>query len=659
MFSIKNFKISPFIFCNLLLYQTPTLIMCRLCFVIIGICIFLSSANAQKGDTKVVMISLDGTPDYLIDRFLKDGTLSSQGAFAKIRKTGMVAETVLPVNVASTGPSHLSIFTGAPPSKTGIVGNSFRSIDQSWSAPLLNAFDQPVAAETIFQAAMRQGKKVIALNAVGVDQSSVERAADYVHVYPSIAGPSLVLDLRITDSLNLLHGEHVQKMEVVSNSPSKALFEIFGKQFLPLEIFQQNTLSDQANILTTQYQWVVRIMEEPGKERLVKIKGDLWTPLSLSLHGKQYVVSFRVLSVNEKDSSIRLFMSAPAEVEMSPYSFSENIQSMVGLWPGEPENRKQTAGLIPEQIWFEQLDRLALYSKNLILAGIKEKQWDLLFGYFSTLDDVQHRYTLFHPKQLDFTADQGRRPAIYLSYLKYYFQLIDRYLLEIMDQAPPETNFVFFSDHGMIPIHTTVMLSNYLEYSGFAISKQAIKTASSGNSAHIYINRTQLNSSSYNTYIERLKQVLRSFRDSSTGQPIFQLVADHVTQKKYELYHPTYSGDLFVSCNNGYSISDRFLPEVPYLIQNSFDPSLFSNTNEATRKFLINGTMNETGRAVHGCLSTVKEGQSIFYSIGPNIPKKRIKKMSALQIAPTIAEILGIQIPMHAERTSAFSVLGR
>lgn len=605
------------------------------------------------------MISLDGTPDYLIDRFLQDGTLPSNGAFAQIRKKGMVAETVLPVNIASTGPSHLSIFTGASPARTGIIGNSFRSVDQPWSAPLLTAFEQPIAAETIFQAAMRQGKKVIALNAVGVDKASAERTADYVHVYPSIVGPSLVLDLRDTDSMMLLHGQTVQKMEVAKKSPSKAVFEIFGKQSFPLEIFQQDTLIDQANVLVTQQQWVVRIMESLGKERLVKIQGDQWSQLSLSLQGKQYVVSFRVLSVNEKDSTIRLFMSAPAEVDISPYSFSEKIQSVVGLWPGEPENRKQTAGLIPEQVWFEQLDRLALYSKNLILAGMQEKRWDLLFGYFSTLDDVQHRYTLLHPKQLDYTADQGRRPAIYLSYLKRYFQLIDRYLLEIMAQASAETNFVFFSDHGMIPIHTTLLLSNYLEYSGYAFSKQAIKTASSGNSAHIYVNRSQLDSASYKTYIDRLQQVLRAFKDSSTGQPIFQLVADQVVQKKYGLYHPTYSGDLFVSCNNGYSISDRFLPEVPYLVQNSFDPSLFSNNHEATRKFLINGTMNETGRAVHGCLSTVREGQSIFYAIGPDIPKKGIRKISALQIAPTIAEILGIQSPVNAEGKSVFNISGR
>ena len=93
--------------------------------------------NAQPSQKKVIMISLDGTPDYLVDKFLKSGVLPKDGAFAKMKNNGAYAERVLPVNVASTGPSHIAIFTGAPPAKTGMVGNSFRKADQSWNSPAL------------------------------------------------------------------------------------------------------------------------------------------------------------------------------------------------------------------------------------------------------------------------------------------------------------------------------------------------------------------------------------------------------------------------------------------------------------------------------------------------------------------------------------------
>ena len=285
---------------------------------------------------------------------------------------------------------------------------------------------------------------------------------------------------------------------------------------------------------------------------------------------------------------------------------------------------------------------------------MKEDNWDLLFGYFSTLDDVQHRYTLTNPMQLDYLADNGKRPAIYTGFIEKYFQIIDRYILEIMNAAPKETNFVIFSDHGMIPTHTTLLLNNYFEHEGFNVSKKELVSVASGNSAHIYINKDNINSSDYASYLIRLEQSLKSLKDSKTGKTIFKLVANQQVQKKYGLYHPDYSGDLFVSCKSGYTISDRILPAVNYLVQNSFDPAMFKNQNQATKNFLLNGTMNETGRGVHGSLASLREGQSIFYAIGPNVPKRGLKKMYSLQIAATVSKLLEIKPPADAEKESVF-----
>jgi len=109
-----------------------------------------------------------------------------------------------------------------------------------------------------------------------------------------------------------------------------------------------------------------------------------------------------------------------------------------------------------------------------------------------------------------------------------------------------------------------------------------------------------------------------------------------------------------VSCKVGYTISNKYLQGVNYLVQNSFDPAMFENENLATKNFLLNGTMNETGRAVHGCLASVREGQSIFYSVGPDVPKRKLKKILSLQIAATVSELLGIQPPKDSEGKSVF-----
>jgi arylsulfatase A-like enzyme len=55
----------------------------------------------------------------------------------------------------------------------------------------------------------------------------------------------------------------------------------------------------------------------------------------------------------------------------------------------------------------------------------------------------------------------------------------------------------------------------------------------------------------------------------------------------------------------------------------------------------------------------VREGQSIFYSIGPEVPKRKLKRISSLQIAATVAELLGIQPPGDAEGKSVFKSLNK
>jgi predicted AlkP superfamily pyrophosphatase or phosphodiesterase len=555
----------------------------------------------------------------------------------------------LPINVASTGPSHISIFTGANPSETGIVGNSFRKRDQKWGTPFPNAFRQHFDTETIFQAAMRQGKKVITIGGVGLDNTHVERKTDYMHMYPIISGPSLVIDLIGTDTIiNINNTASYRKLTPSNDTPSQPFLRISGHENIPLSFYMVDTLISVANILHTVTQIKVDNDGNVKNGFLTTISPNEWVGLPIDSQGKLYNTSFKLLKSDASKDQYTIYMTAPAEVYGHPAGFLEQLQSHSGLWPGEPDNLKATSGLVSEEFWFEQTERLAQHSKELIISGMKEKDWDLLFGYFSTLDDVLHRYTLTNPRQIDYKAENGERPKRYALIVENWFKKMDQYLLEIMAAAPEGTNFVIFSDHGMIPIHTTMLLNNYLERSGFMVSQNEINSVTSGTSAHIYVNKEVITPLKLPEYLERLKAKLIDLKDSVSGLPIFELVANHADQKKYGLYHEDYSGDFFVSCSVGFSISHRYLPDIHYLVRNSFDPAMFTQESQATQKFLLNGTMNETGRGVHGNLANMREGQAVFYAIGPQVPKRKIKLMDSLQIAPTVAKILGIKPPERA-----------
>ncbi len=626
-----------------------------LLFILFVLSSFFSTSfqlKAQVSSSKVILISLDGTPGYLVDKYLSEGVLPEDGAFARMKRNGIYAKRVYPINVASTGPSHISIFTGASPSKTGIVGNNFRTAEQQWNTPFASAFRSSLPIETIFQSAMRQGKKVMTLGAVGVDNLSVDRRSDFMYMYPSISGPSLILDLEITDTTVNSNSKVYRKLSINPKSPSQPFLEISGISKTRLHFYLQDAVYTDNGSLKNFEQIIIDSDLNIDNGFLASIKHKEWERIGFTSSNKYYNVSFKVLNSDILLGKFRLFMNSPAEIYGYPNSFLKKIQDDCGFWPGEPENRKQTIGLISEEIWFEQIEKLAKYYRDMIVSGIKAGNWDLLFGYFSTLDDVQHRYTLTNSRQIDFKEENGNRPNRYAAYIKKWFQVIDNYLLDIMNAAPPETNFIIFSDHGMIPIHSTLLLNNYLQREGFSFQDSELASVSSGNSAHIYINRDKISYVNYPEYLGRLKKSLASLKDTITGKPIFEVVANLDEQKKLGLYYNGRSGDLFVSCKPGYSISDRFIPSLPNIVQNTFDYKLFQDKSQALKTFLSNGTMNETGRAVHGNLANIREGQPIFYSMGPDIPKSKIRRIHSLQIAPTIADILGIEKPKSFEKNS-------
>ena len=130
---------------------------------------------------RVVLLSLDGAGTETLHQLYREGQLSA-GGFARFFREGQVADRLVPVDPTLTATNHISLATGYPAGRTGIVGNSFHPAGSPFSETV-SGFAAPIGTETLWEAARRQGKRVGVTTWPGADDTGPRRRADWGMVY--------------------------------------------------------------------------------------------------------------------------------------------------------------------------------------------------------------------------------------------------------------------------------------------------------------------------------------------------------------------------------------------------------------------------------------------------------------------------------------------
>lgn len=621
--------------------------------------------NLQK-PPKVVIVSLDAGADWLVDEFLARGVLPADGALARMSRSGVRAEAMFPTNVASTSPAHVAMFTGAYPERTGIVANNFLLPGDAIGHGT-SGFNAPIKAETLWHAAMRQGKRVICATAVAADNLSPDRTRTLTFAYGrQEVRPSVVWLTAGEDKWQLgdQKFEHVRALKVSANSPGQLEYK-FKSGAVPLyalavdrsfdgqENFDAIAL-DRDRDLSNGYIGMLR-------------EGD-WASTDFSIDGHRPGSWIRGLSLKPNLSEASVYLGEVISIPGTPEAFVTGLETSVGFWPSGGDSTNQTKGLISEQVWFEQTERLARYLKNITLANLKRSDWDLLITYLPIIDEVEHGYLLRDPRQPDYDAENGARRLRFAQHVEWAYQQADRGLKEWMEAAPPETNFIVVSDHGMIPLHTTILLHNFLAQSGFKVAPEEqaeVRAQIDGASAHIYVNLAGrqkgglIAQDKLAGYVDRLVAACQSLRDPLTGEPIFQVVLKRSELDQLRLNDAERAGDVFVSARPGFSLSGRVASGVPIFVPTTSRADTRQRVagNKQTEEFLLTGGANETGLGVHGHISVHRQIQAIFFAYGPSVPARLTGLVNGVDVAPTAAALLGIKPPRDAQGKSIFSLM--
>ena len=183
------------------------------------------ACRSTKTPGHVIVVSLRGLSSQDLDDWL---ARSNESVFQTLANRGYRAVPLNPIPCAETAPAMATFETGAYPSRHGIVGNRFRAkgtrLDSSSFGYLSN-----FACETIWEAAARQGKKVIRIGSLFLHGQNSSPASVKTLAQANALGSgkyvSLVAD-QSSWSLGNNEYEHVKAMIEGSESRDRLELEI-------------------------------------------------------------------------------------------------------------------------------------------------------------------------------------------------------------------------------------------------------------------------------------------------------------------------------------------------------------------------------------------------------------------------------------------------
>lgn len=616
---------------------------------VLGVTITSSVMSQPPVRPRVVLISVDGGSDAVLDALLARRALTG-GGFAAFVSRGLVAESMTPINVASTPPSHASLYSGVTPGRHGIVGVSLPSFEDARARPR-SGFLAPTAVDRLWTLAQRAGKRVVCVAAPGASALRPDSTCTRTLAFQQQAAEAFSVELRAAP----MDGSEGAGTWRPLDPPQVRLGDT-GQQ---LSVFASRG----------QHQPRPRILiadgPDPAASNRCEAAPERPCVLPLTIRGEPHSVLIDLVSADPNTGRFRIALGPTISHPTNDTRFRDELVTALGPSPGEPSARMVTRGELTEEQWIRQFHAFSDYLGGAVRFALARDDWDLLLAYVSYIDHAGHRYLVTDPRQAEYDEDGGLRRARCARYLEKAYDKVDGLLASWIAAAPEGTSLVLVSDHGMVPTHSAVLISNVLATAGIRVGGTGpidARALSSGASAHIYLNRAGrfkngiVHEAAVPAMIQRIARACRSVRDPVTGRPVFPIVAAGRQLDALGLQHPD-AGDVFISTPPGWAVSDRFDAGVPVFVPTTLtaDARRRISRSPAEQRFLEGGGLNELGNGVHGHVAGDPRLQAIFMALGPRVPHRRIGRIAAVDVMPTVLSLLGLEAPPYVIGRPAFA----
>jgi len=580
----------------------------------------------------LVIVSWDGSADWVVDRLLAEGKLPN---LAKMAQTGVRAESSIPSFPSKTAVSHYAIFSGSHPSHSQVTGNAVPKLprDQHTVLESTTGFGAGVhQTEPLWVTTARAGLKTLALSAAGSFPPAPDQAR--------LTAAKVPLDRYIEFSGFEASLEPGRKIDV--SQPAGQTFRLGETEFTAAAI---DDPADPIHGFDT-----VEIRSQ-GETRRIKPApvGNLaaWVGGFLAKKGTLTgIANFRLFALDAKTGASDLWSRQISGMQ-GTQSAAENLDYLKAYggfhddpWDpyfdgrfGKTVYQGGTGEAEARVVELVQLD--CEFAKRSFRYGWKKYRPQVVFHYTPMSDSAGHAWMgVMDPTSPSYNAEIATKLWPYYAAV---FQAQDAWLGDMIKVAGSNTAFALVADHGMAGINQYVSVNGALEKAGLLKYgadnqidlSQTRALCPSWSDFAVVINGTDwkqgiVPAADRNRVLQAAETALRTLIDPVTGHAVVERFWRPNEFVNLGIGGPA-GGDLYFDFAPGYYPSTR-------------------------RGDLFSPARAIIGNGVHGFDPTRRTMQAIFYAKGPGITRgKQIPPVRVIDIVPSLCTALGIPAPPDAD----------
>ena len=622
-----------------------------------------SKAAADRG--KVILVSFDGLAYHM---WQSDPATRELRAIRRTAARGVTARGMIQAFPSITPASHAALWTGVYGNTSGII--------TSWN-PVLprsehSAFDRKsgfsaelLTAEPIWAAAARQGVRVVAHEATQ-NYPFVAITTGAGATTPPLLASGYGPEELETDTSIGPKDVTAEDANVWSNLPRSSLpvrafsWKVKNILFHGALVAEKSRARGYTALFIAADPRGTRVRVAPRAAESTPPRGralarHFGEPLIFEATERRLPAAayFRLFELSADGNDFLFYQAAIHEFAIydgtpSTRPVVEALLKEAGGFIGNGASYVYRDGKLGKQIHAGgngEAERRYMESIELVIRQLnRHTAWfwkkyspELLVDYCPYPDEMDHTwYGLARPDVTGVDPAVARR---YQEFRRWGYMAVDTRAELLERLAGPRGHIVYVSDHGMSPMKKEVRINEILRRAGLYATTQDDKLDPSRTQAiHLKLS-IQVNTDDWRggivpvgkrkEVVDRIEKLLREVRDPETGQAVFtQFFRPEEYEKEYGIGGPA-GGDIYFELAPGYYPSDKLGDQV---VENLKVPD-----------------------GAHGFLPTRFEMLASFIARGPGLPRgATIQTIRSIQVAPFVADLLGIKPPAHSRARSPF-----